>query len=199
MQLLLPLVAVGVGVRVIVRVGVRVEVAVVKPVVGVQVGAWVGAGSEADMLLLLSLLSVITFVESAVAVTVPGIAPKLSVTDWPAARPFTVCVCELNDTINVPALAVPLLLTTTLSRGLLVQAGVEPTYVILVILRSGNEPLMGVLVNVAVRVGVFVIARGVLVLVGVLVGLEPQPTSENSAGTLGGSQVARVVWACRTL
>jgi len=117
-------VRVGVGVRVDTA-GVLVRVAVL---VGVQVGACVGAGSEADILLLPSLLSTTTFVESAVAVDVPMMAGKLIVMDCPAARPATVCVYDgPKATTNDPALALPLLLTTTLSRGWLAQGGFEPT------------------------------------------------------------------------
>ena len=58
-----------VGVRDGVKVGVRVGVSTVPKLVGVQVGAWLGSGKLALALLLVSLLSAIRFVESAVAVT----------------------------------------------------------------------------------------------------------------------------------
>ena len=70
---------VNVLVGVDVRVGVMVRVGVKVGPVGVQVGAWVGTPKLPDKLLLDSLLSVITLVESTVAVLLP--AEKVSVTD----------------------------------------------------------------------------------------------------------------------
>src|SRR5262245_47436134 len=63
---------VGVGVGVFVTTGVFVGVLVITGVlVGVQVAAWLGTGRKACRLLLLSLFSAITFVESATAVEFP--------------------------------------------------------------------------------------------------------------------------------
>jgi len=88
-----PVVGVRVRVGLTVRVGVRVTVSEGPPV-GVQVAACVGTANEALKLLLDSLVSVSRFVGSAIAI--PELSgAKLSVTDRPAPKLLTVCVCEL--------------------------------------------------------------------------------------------------------
>ena len=109
-----PAAVVGVSDGVAVRVGVGVgPVGVKVGLLGVQVGAWVGMPKLPCKLLLDSLVSVIILVVSTVAVEL--LAAKMSVTDWPAAKPLTVCATPPDRLTEKEPFAgrVPILATTT--------------------------------------------------------------------------------------
>src|SRR6185436_3628659 len=121
---------------------------------------------KACRLLLLSLFSAITFVESATAVEFPSRVLKRSVVEAPAARPLTFWVSVvLSETTNAPAATEPLLATVTFVPNWFVQAGIEGARVMLVIVKSGRTlgVFVGVLLGGGVLVGVFDATR---VLVG---------------------------------